>query len=228
MSGEYASSLLSTSAFVLGVIRAADALLGEVNPADLDAVFGAEEEEEERMERRSVRYLAPFLFHSIYLCVLIVSPTIIPGLYFNGQNRSFSQLVNTRNNFVFFFSANVGVGGSFNDGFGVGGGVSVGNPLNDGFLMTVVVGLGLLSLANIAATFIVPLFTAPAADDDEEERSGRYRNKAFAVAVAVAAAVAVVFVAVVGAVVSVVGDDVAAAVAVVFAVAIVAVAVVVF
>ncbi len=91
VSGEYASSLLSTSAFVLGVIRAADALLGEVNPADLDAVFGAEEEEEERMERRSVRYLAPFLFHSIYLCVLIVSPTIIPGLYFNGQNRSFSQ-----------------------------------------------------------------------------------------------------------------------------------------
>ena len=91
MSGEYASSLLSTSAFVLGVIRAADALLGGVNPADLDAVFGAEEEEEERMERRSVRYLAPFLFHSIYLCVLIVSPTIIPGLYLNGQNRSFSQ-----------------------------------------------------------------------------------------------------------------------------------------
>ena len=58
MSGEYASSLLSTSAFVLGVIRAADALLGGVNPADLDAVFGAEEEE--RMERRSVRYFPPF------------------------------------------------------------------------------------------------------------------------------------------------------------------------
>ncbi len=70
---------------------------------------------------------------------------------------------------------NAGVGGNFNDGFGVSGGVAVGNPLNNSFLVPVIMGLGLLSLFNIILTVVTPLFNKDDGEEAEEEerRFGR-------------------------------------------------------
>ena len=68
---------------------------------------------------------------------------------------------------------NAGVGGSFNDGFGVSGGVAVGNPFNSQILVPVIMGLGLLSLFNIVLTIITPLFNKPAEEEEEGEEDAR-------------------------------------------------------
>ena len=70
---------------------------------------------------------------------------------------------------LFSASANIGAG----DHFGVGGNVQVGNPLNNNFLMPVIIGLGLLSLFNIALTVLTPLLKKAGAEDNDNKEENK-------------------------------------------------------